>query len=221
MPDVSDYDDQTSWMHDCVSEMMDEGREQDQAVAACLNIWRNRAAEGPRKQETQAEFIARCRENMMGADMSDDQATAVCLRIWRDDNTLPQTDESQSDFNDRCVPAVMSDGAPQDQAVAICLQRWRDAENVSASYRRAKQVNVEEIDVPRPADGETRIDFTERCVQHIMRQDVEEGQAYSWCALAWENRSASRMRQKTHAEPVSGMEFVLSDETPDRMGDVI
>jgi hypothetical protein len=45
MPDVSDYDDQTSWMRDCVSEMMDEGREQDQAVAACLNMWRNRAAE--------------------------------------------------------------------------------------------------------------------------------------------------------------------------------
>jgi HK97 family phage prohead protease len=42
MPNVSDYDNEQDWMHACVPAMLDEGKPQDQAVAACMNIWRNR-----------------------------------------------------------------------------------------------------------------------------------------------------------------------------------
>jgi hypothetical protein len=42
MPDVSDYDNQEDWMAACVPTRIDEGDEQDQAVAVCLDIWRDR-----------------------------------------------------------------------------------------------------------------------------------------------------------------------------------
>lgn len=42
MPDVSDYDSEDKWMSACVPKMIDEGKEQEQAVAACLGMWRNK-----------------------------------------------------------------------------------------------------------------------------------------------------------------------------------
>ena len=42
MPNPSDYDSESDWMADCVPTMIDEGSSQDQAVAACLNMWRER-----------------------------------------------------------------------------------------------------------------------------------------------------------------------------------
>lgn len=46
MPDPADYDDKTEWMSDCVSIRQDENpdEDQDQSVAICLDIWRNKAA---------------------------------------------------------------------------------------------------------------------------------------------------------------------------------
>ena len=88
---------------------------------------------------------------------------------------------------------------------------------------RRKAVNNEDIDVPEPEDDESEDDFLDRCIEDVTDQDVDESHANSLCALAWENRSAAgRMRHKVHAEVVSSdMLFTLSDETPDRMGDVI
>ncbi len=42
MPDVSKYDHEKDWMAACVPKMIDEGRKQDQAVAACLSMWRRK-----------------------------------------------------------------------------------------------------------------------------------------------------------------------------------
>jgi len=42
MPDVADFNTEKEWMEACVPARKEEGDEQDQAVAACLNIWRNR-----------------------------------------------------------------------------------------------------------------------------------------------------------------------------------
>src|SRR5688572_936963 len=49
MPDPSSYDNEDEWMEACVPTMVDEGRDQDQAVAACLNMWRERALASPPK----------------------------------------------------------------------------------------------------------------------------------------------------------------------------
>jgi HK97 family phage prohead protease len=44
MPDPAGYASEDEWMAACVPTMMDEGRDQDQAVAACLQMWRDKAA---------------------------------------------------------------------------------------------------------------------------------------------------------------------------------
>ena len=65
-----------------------------------------------------------------------------------------------------------------------------------------------------PDDDETYEDFMDRCSDQIGDEDV--------CQLIWDDRSGNKdVCHKTHAGKVNGLEFVLSDETPDRMGDVI
>ncbi len=44
MPNPIEYADEKEWMGVCVPRMMEEGREQDQAVAACLQMWRDKGA---------------------------------------------------------------------------------------------------------------------------------------------------------------------------------
>jgi HK97 family phage prohead protease/HK97 family phage major capsid protein len=109
----------------------------------------------------------------------------------------PNKDESQSDWMHRCVSEMMGDGKrEQDQAVAACMSMWRS---------REKQVE--------PDDGESFEDFMDRCEEEL---DSDE------CRVIWsENRGGDAVLHKTHAETVNGMQFVLSDETPDRMDDII
>ncbi len=52
MPDVADYETQEDWMAACVPERKEEGEEQDQAVAVCLSIWREREGKAMDTQET-------------------------------------------------------------------------------------------------------------------------------------------------------------------------
>src|SRR5262245_15896224 len=134
----------------------------------------------------------------------------------------PGKDESQSDFMERCVPEMMGDGKrEQEQAVAACMTIWRD-----------KDKQYGDLDVPYPDDDESRDDFLDRCVMQVLDDDdsfASENDALEACELAWEERGArasarksnGSVRHKTHAETVQGMEFVLSDETPDRMGDIV
>ena len=86
--------------------------------------------------------------------------------------------------------------------------------------------------MPEPDDDESHDDFIDRCMDEISDDDLDEDQARNACEVCWqdyadENRSASAptkkppLYRKTHSGTVHGMEFVLSDETIDRMGDVI
>ncbi|MBD3261459.1 MAG: hypothetical protein GF334_07225 [Candidatus Altiarchaeales archaeon] len=42
MPDPKRYKDEDSFMSDCIPQAKSEGKKQDQAVAMCLNMYRNR-----------------------------------------------------------------------------------------------------------------------------------------------------------------------------------
>lgn len=111
----------------------------------------------------------------------------------------PSEGESQSDFMKRCVPEMMKDGKrEQDQAVAACMTMFRDG-------KESKAVS--------PDDYDTREDFMADCVAETGDEDA--------CALAWEERKATKVLHKTHVSHEEGMTFVLSDASPDRMGDVI
>jgi HK97 family phage prohead protease len=71
-----------------------------------------------------------------------------------------------------------------------------------------------DIDI-EPDDDESRDEFMERCL------DATDGDDFT-CSLAWDNRSAGRgIVRKTHVTEGEGLTFILSDATPDRMGDVI
>jgi HK97 family phage prohead protease/HK97 family phage major capsid protein len=145
----------------------------------------------------------------------------------------PKKDESQSDFMARCMHEAYGPDAPEDrtqeQAVAMCMQAWRDKDKKSVK-----------ANPPDPEEGESRDDFLSRCVDELTaEEDMDEDEAYTECTDAWEEAqgggdeeeayAAHRKERakpgvtifRTHAENVNGMNFILSDETPDRMGEII
>jgi HK97 family phage prohead protease/HK97 family phage major capsid protein len=121
----------------------------------------------------------------------------------------PHKDEKQDAFMARCMHEAYGSDAPsdrtQEQAVAMCFSQWREAHGGSAPKKQNG--------CPEPGDGESHEEYIDRC-----SEDNDE----SDCEMKWrESRSASGIVHKTHAETVQGLEFVLSDESVDRMGDVI
>jgi HK97 family phage major capsid protein/HK97 family phage prohead protease len=80
---------------------------------------------------------------------------------------------------------------------------------------------IKQDDTPEPDDGESHEDFVDRCTDELMDGGADEDEASDACELAWEDRSAHGIKHKTHSGAVQGMEFVLSDESVDRMGDII
>ena len=124
----------------------------------------------------------------------------------------PGKDEKQDAWMSRCVPDMMGENGgtkrPQEQAVAACMTMWRDKEK---SLR--KDNGDDDIDI-EPDDDETYEDFMDRCMT------ATDGDDFT-CQLAWDERSAEGVVHKTHVSEGSGLEFVLSDATPDRMGDII
>lgn len=59
-PSVEDYDSQDEWMAACVPIREEEGDEHDQAVAVCLDMWRNKGSGGPEEHkafESVAEVV--------------------------------------------------------------------------------------------------------------------------------------------------------------------
>jgi HK97 family phage prohead protease/HK97 family phage major capsid protein len=69
--------------------------------------------------------------------------------------------------------------------------------------------------VPDPSeyDDDELDEFISDCVDEIGNEDV--------CQMLWDDRGASGLKVKTHEGSIGGMEFILSDETPDRLDDII
>jgi HK97 family phage major capsid protein/HK97 family phage prohead protease len=121
------------------------------------------------------------------------------------------------------------DKRPREQAVAACLQIWRDTghkapkpkKSVAEIIAKWKELLRKQA-LPEPEEDESREDFIARCIDEIEGdEDIED--AEDSCQMQWEERerSARNIVHKTHEGHVAGTEFVLSDESPDRMGDVI
>lgn len=124
----------------------------------------------------------------------------------------PHKDETQSQFMSRCVPEMIGTGPdkrPQEQAVAACLTVWRDKDK----RLRGKAMDPEDMECD-PADYDDRDEFMSDCIDECGDEDQ--------CATMWAERTAKAIVHKTHvSDQIVGMEFVLSDETVDRMDDVI
>lgn len=83
-------------------------------------------------------------------------------------------------------------------------------------------------DPPDVDDGESQDDYIERCVDQLTSDDdtLDESDAEEICQIAWEERgqrNAGPIIHKTSTKQLGlpGMEFVLSDATVDRYGDII
>ena len=121
----------------------------------------------------------------------------------------PGKDESQSEWMARCVPEMMGQNGgtkrPNEQAVAACMTMWRDKE------KSMKKNGNGDVD---PDDYDDREGFMVDCTGAGGDEDS--------CAMRWDERRAKHVVHKTHvSEGDGGLEFILSDATPDRMGDVI
>jgi HK97 family phage prohead protease len=79
----------------------------------------------------------------------------------------------------------------------------------------AKKANGDnDIDI-QPDDDESQEEFLARCL------DATDGDDFT-CQLAWDNRAARGVVHKTHvSDAAGGATFILSDASPDRMGDII
>jgi HK97 family phage prohead protease len=67
-----------------------------------------------------------------------------------------------------------------------------------------------------PEDDESYSDFMSRCTD-------DEGLDEDECQIVWDERGGDNavVHKTSHASKADGLDFVLSDETPDRYGDVI
>jgi HK97 family phage prohead protease/HK97 family phage major capsid protein len=155
--------------------------------------------------------------------------------------------EDQNAFMKRCMHETFVGDRTQEQAVAICMSYWRDekgGEKPPPKEKSDKRKQYDEGDLPEPDDGEDRESFLSRCVSELTDNGVDEGEAENACEFQWEDYSEERTAaaartkpakparttvksgdipviRKSHIGPVNGMQFVLSDETPDRLGDII
>jgi HK97 family phage prohead protease/HK97 family phage major capsid protein len=200
---------QDDFMGRCVPEMMGDGkREQDQAVAACMQIWRDSKKEhknfaDPGYQSDgikrfpldTADLIRLAWHELHHADLAQTY-TPEQLRRVKARVTL-----AWKDIMDKAGP-------PEDIAGLLAL--------------RGSVMLIKKQECPEPEDDESHDDYVERCVEELGGDADEAEEA---CEMAWDDsmgeRGVGAIMHKTHATKASGMEFVLSDATPDRFGDVI
>jgi len=88
-------------------------------------------------------------------------------------------------------------------------------------------------DAPEVEEGESKQDYIDRCVDELTSGDnaMDEDEAEDSCELAYEDykpygglmedSGRKSVVHKLHATDGKGMEFILSDATPDRFGDIV
>jgi HK97 family phage prohead protease len=190
----------------------------------------------PHKGESQSDFMARCMHEAYGSgapsDRTQEQAVAMCFSAWREEHggSPPKTAKQR----------VTLEGEDMDEGNAV-----------PAKVKAKRQKEIDESDLATPDEDEDYEDFMDRCVTEYMidHPDEDEDEVETACEVAWAqsqpdlegimeshkpakvkakareeyegSHKPAQMKHKTHSESVQGMEFVLSDETPDRLGDVI
>ena len=101
-----------------------------------------------------------------------------------------------------CISTAIDEGKDQDQAVAMCSSMWS-----SKSAKESKDIT----------DNEDMWD----CVASLMDTGLDEDTATEWCMNMMQNTNKPTIVKTTVSPKSKGMEFILSDETIDRYGDVI
>jgi HK97 family phage prohead protease len=221
---------QDDFMQRCMDEAYGdnapEDRTQEQAVAMCLNTWREAHGKkaGDDKDDGKEPYgdveyadpgYQKEGKKRYPLD-TEDHIRAAWSYINMPKNQEPYTADQVSNIKMRIIAAwkkkIDAAGPPAEKEFA---QRQED--------------DADALDAPDPDDDESYEDFMDRCVAELSGDDsmgsdsIDEDDAEEACRMKWEERRSvpAAVVHKAHAETVQGMEFILSDETPDRMGDVI
>jgi len=162
----------------------------------------------------------------------------------------PKDGEKQDAYMARCMHEMSkSPDRTNEQNVAACLQGWRDAhggKKPSKSTDEVKRIialwakvlaNPAMMkameDAPEPEPDMTKEEYMDECLENLAEEqpEMDEQDAEDSCELAWEDfkpysgltedSGARAVVHKTHATDGKGTEFVLSDATPDRFGDIV
>jgi len=235
LPKPKKGESQDDFVSRCMSEAYGsdapDDRTQEQAVAMCMQAWRDKDKKSVQRQEIVAKIIANWKEKF-----GEDPSAAIERSL--DTIPFPEDEEDYEDFMDRCTEEALTDGGVDPQeADDACEEMWSSKFHKPARVR-AKGKKVNKQDAPPVSEGEDEDDYLDRCLEEMTQDqsDMTEEEIMAECQAEWEvfqeegedEYFGRRFKQrtgitqfKTHSEEVQGMEFVLSDETPDRMGDVI
>ena len=248
MPKPKEGQSQSDFMSDCMSEAFGDDapkdRTQDQAVAMCMSAWREEhggkkpsdkdmphylamwrrllASPAYRKKievmntstpaagESEESFMQRCTKELTGgaSGVSEREAADACRLTWGNINAAPK-DPGQP------APAMAQSG---DRAAKVkrIIARFKE--------RYGEDPGPAILKAMEPEPDESREDFLDRCLDEMGdREDAQD-----MCEDAWDEADDDRREEsagglvlKTHSTAGQEKEFILSDATPDRFGDIV
>lgn len=111
----------------------------------------------------------------------------------------------------------------------------RQGESESDFRKRIERVvkgPLDDADIPEPTEEEDETEFMDRCESEVAAEfpDVDSATISDACQQSWDTFDAQgasmkpvmhKMTAKDLTNNSTGLEFILSDETPDRYGDII
>ena len=159
---------------------------------------------------------------------TEDHIRAAWSYINMPKNQEPYTSEQVASIKAKIVAAwkkkIDSAGPPS----AEDKKAWEyGPRGMSKDEIAARQADF--LDVSDPGDDEDEDDYIERCVDELQGQDddLDDDHAEQICRTKWEESKSVRAKprepvfHKTHSGTVQNLEFIMSDDSVDRMGDVI
>jgi HK97 family phage prohead protease len=235
---------QTDWMARCVPDMKgDNGgtkRPQEQAVAACLTMWRDAKGGKEPADKDIAALIPGWISNLVRAGVLKAADVEYADPGYRADGgkryRLDSEDRIRAAWHaiNKSADAYTPEQARRIKARVVAA--WKDKidkagppsadDKASMDTLRGEVVLALKFDCPDPDDDEAHDDFIDRCTDEVMGDDPDrdEDEATQACQLRWDeqsDRGVGDIVHKTHATPATGMEFILSDASADRFGDII
>ncbi|HMF29118.1 MAG TPA: HK97 family phage prohead protease, partial [Candidatus Cybelea sp.] len=246
MPKPKEGQSQSDYMEECMHEMSKGDRTNEQNVAACMQGWRDEhggkkpadkdmahylamwkrllASPAYRKKievmntstpaagESEESFMQRCTKELTGgaSGVSDREAADACRLTWGNINAAPAQPG-------QTAPAMAQSGERAAKVRRI-IARFKEKYGDDPGPALLKAME--------PEPDESREDFMDRCLEAMGdREDADD-----ICGDAWDDagddddrrdESAGGIVHKLHSTAGQEKEFILSDATPDRFGDIV
>ena len=230
---------QEDFMARCTALAMKENPDWDAAQAdqACSTIWagdkKNARVSTPKESEVLSKFMNRCTLETASANPGWDagKIRSACSGAWAEKRLGKNGKRDKQDDGEGAIPdpneydskeEFMSDCMDATGDRTACEQVWEDESGeerkgkapVRKSRSPAKQIPGDATD---PNDYDDYNEYMAACVEQIGDEEA--------CDTWWNEKRIKGPVRKTRSTTgkidKEGVEFILSDESVDRMGDVI